>query len=67
MKAANVEKYRKPILLLMGLSFLSLVQLSGAAFWVSTFVLASCSVGAFFTYWLARCAIYSLFLISLRN
>jgi hypothetical protein len=53
MKAANVEKYRKPMLILIGISFLSLVQLSGPAFWVSTFVLASCSVGAFFTYWLA--------------
>lgn len=57
MKAANVERYRTPILAFMGISLLSLLQLSGSAFWVSAFVLLSCGFGAFFTYWLARYAI----------
>lgn len=52
-KHMNVERFKLPLLAIIAVSMLSLITLPGSLFWISAFVLGSCSIGGYFVYWLA--------------
>jgi hypothetical protein len=52
-KQKNVEGFKLPLLAIIAASMFSLITLPSTLFWISAFVLGSCSIGGYFVYWLA--------------